>query len=1061
VKEEVPSPAGSRMNVPGFFIDRPVFASVLSALVLLAGALCLFRLPVAEYPEVIPPSVIVHARYPGANSKVIAETVAAPLEEQIDGVEDMLYMQSQSNSDGDLTLTATFRLGTDPDKAQQQVQNRVSQALPRLPESVQKLGVATAKASPSNVLFIHLVSPGQRYDMTYLRNYAQINVRNRLARIPGVGQVPLYGGGEYAMRVWLDPTKVAQHQLTASEVVDAIREQNVQVAAGTIGAPPMRQDVPLQLNVNVQGRLRTEAEFGEIVLKVSPGGAVTSLRDVARVELAASEYGLRSLLDNAPAVGIAVNQAPGANALEIADRVYAAMKELKADMPPGVDYRIVYDTTRFVRASIRAVLATLLEAVALVVLVVIVFLQTWRASLIPLLAVPVSIVGSFSFLLAFGFTLNALSLFGMVLAIGIVVDDAIVGVENVDRNIAQGLAAREATRQAMREVSGPIVAIALALLAVFVPLAFMPGLSGQFYKQFAITIAVSSVISAFNSLTLAPALSARLLARPHGPRPVPGAGGRALQRSTEWLRSGPDAYGNGVAAAIGRKGRVAGAYVVLLGATFLIGKLVPVGFIPAQDKEYLVSFTQLPDGASLERSDKVMRRMSAIALHEPGVESAVAFPGLSVNGFVNASNAGVLFITLKPREERGPGRLSANDIAASLAGKYADIRDALVAVLPPPPVLGLGTIGGFKMQLEDRGALGYERLDAAAKAFVERARAAPELGPTFTGYRIDVPALDVALDRVKAKQLGVAVTDVFDTMQVYLGSKYANDFNRFGRVYEVQVQADAPFRARETDIGRLETRNAAGKMVPLSSIVKVSPTYGPGMVVRYNGYPSADINGGPAPGYASGQAQAAAARIAAEVLPRGIKFEWTELAYQQLLTGHAAAWVLPVSVLLVFLVLAALYESLVLPLAVILIVPMGILSALLGVWLTGGDDNLFTQVGMMVLVALSVKNAILIVEFARELEGKGHSSVDAACEACRLRLRPILMTSIAFVMGVLPLALSSGAGSEMRGAIGIAVFSGMLGVTPLGLLFTPVFYVLLRGAAVRSARRMAGHRSAS
>ncbi|AMP12763.1 efflux RND transporter permease subunit [Collimonas pratensis] len=1040
------------MNISKFFIDRPIFAGVLSILILLAGVIALFQLPIAEYPEVIPPSVIVHAQYPGANPKVIAEIVASPLEEQINGVENMLYMQSQANSDGNLTLTVTFRLGTDPDKAQQQVQNRVAQALPRLPEDVQRLGVTTIKSSPTNILFIHLVSPGNRYDMTYLRNYALINVKDRLERIPGVGQVPLYGGGDYSMRIWLDPQKVALHMMTASDVVNAIREQNVQVAAGVIGASPTLPNVPLQLNVNTQGRLRTEAQFGDIVLKASPGGAVTYLRDVARIELAASEYGLRSLLDNQPAVGIAVNQAPGANSLEIADQVHRTMEELKADMPPGVDYRIVYDTTRFVRASISAVLYTLLEAVALVVLVVIVFLQTWRASIIPLIAVPISIIGTFSLLLVFGFSINALSLFGMVLAIGIVVDDAIVVVENVERNIALGLSARDATYRAMREVSGPIIAIALTLVAVFVPLAFMSGLSGQFYKQFAMTIAISTVISAFNSLTLAPALSALLLKGDDEPKDWLTRGmnrvfGSNFRRFNDFFQRGSESYRGGVAAALGRKGRMMGVYVILLGLALLLGKIVPGGFVPAQDKEYLVSFTQLPNGASLDRTEKVIREMSALALKQPGIESAVEFPGLSVNGFTNSSSAGVLFITLKPFSQRHGKELSVDAIAAALNQKYAGIKNAFVAVFPPPPVLGLGALGGFKMQLEDRGALGYEQLNLATQAFIKRAAQVPELGPIFSSYQINVPQLNVELDRVKAKQLGVSVTDVFDTMQVYLGSLYVNDFNRFGRVYQVRVQADAPFRAQGEDIGLLKTRNASGEMVPLSSLVKVSPTYGPEMVVRYNGYPSADINGGPAPGYSSGQAQAAAERIASEVLPRGIKFEWTDLAYQQLLTGNAAVWVFPISVLLVFLVLAALYESLVLPLAVIMIVPMSILSALLGVWLTAGDNNIFTQIGMMVLVGLSAKNAILIVEFARELERQGKTAVEAAIEASRLRLRPILMTSIAFIMGVVPLVLSSGAGSEMRHAMGIAVFFGMLGVTLFGLMLTPVFYVLLRKLA--------------
>ncbi|MGI4812302.1 MAG: efflux RND transporter permease subunit [Janthinobacterium lividum] len=1040
------------MNISKFFIDRPIFAGVLSVVILLAGIISLFQLPISEYPEVVPPSVIVHAQYPGANPKVIAETVAAPLEEQINGVENMLYMQSQANSDGNLTLTITFRLGTDPDKAQQLVQNRVSQALPRLPEDVQRLGVTSIKASPTLTMVVHLVSPDKRYDMTYLRNYALLNVKDRLERIPGVGQAQLWGSGDYAMRVWLDPQKVAQRGMTANDIVQAIRDQNVQVAAGVIGGSPNASNVPLQLSVNARGRLQSEEEFGDIVLKAGPDGEVTRLRDVARVELAASEYALRALLNNQPAVAMAINQSPGANSLAISDAVRKTMAELKLDMPAGVDYRIVYDPTQFVRSSIEAVVHTLFEALALVVLVVIVFLQTWRASIIPLLAVPVSIIGTFSLLLAFGFSINALSLFGMVLAIGIVVDDAIVVVENVERNIASGLSARDATYQAMREVSGPIVAIALTLVAVFVPLAFMSGLTGQFYKQFAMTIAISTVISAFNSLTLSPALAALLLKGHDEPedwltRVMNRAFGGFFRRFNALFGRGSRAYGRGVTGVIRHRGIMMAVYAVLLGAAALFAHVVPSGFVPAQDKEYLISFAQLPNGASLDRTEQVVRQMGDIAMQTPGVSDAIQFPGLSVNGFTNSSSAAVIFIALKPFSERRAANESAGAIAASLNRSYAGIKGSFIAVFPPPPVLGLGTLGGFKMQLEDRGDLGYEQLANATQEFIKRASQTPELGPTFSSYQINVPQLQVDLDRVKAKQLGVSVTDVFDTMQVYLGSLYVNDFNRFGRVYQVRVQADAPFRAHAEDIGLLQTRSASGAMVPLASLVTVTPTYGPDMAVRYNGYTSADINGGPAPGVSSGQAQAAAERIAAEVLPRGIKFEWTDLTYQQVLAGNAALWVFPISVLLVFLVLAALYESLTLPLAVIMIVPMSILSALVGVWITKGDNNIFTQVGFMVLVGLASKNAILIVEFARELEMQGRSIVAAAIEASRLRLRPILMTSIAFIMGVVPLVLSTGAGSEMRYAMGIAVFSGMLGVTLFGLLLTPVFYVLLRRMA--------------
>ena len=1053
------------MNISKFFIDRPIFAGVLSILILLAGVLSLFQLPISEYPEVVPPSVVVRAQYPGANPKVIAETVAAPLEESINGVENMLYMQSQANSDGNLAVTVYFKLGIDPDKAQQLVQNRVSQALPRLPEDVQRLGVTTVKSSPTLTLVVHLLSPDDRYDATYLRNYAVLNVKDRLARLNGVGEVSIWGAGNYAMRVWLDPQKVAQRGLTAGDVVRAIREQNVQVAAGVIGASPNAGNVPLQFSVNAQGRLQTEEEFRDIVLKSSGEGGVTRLGDVARVELDAAEYGLRSLLDNKPAIGMGIMQSPGANALEVSSQVREAMAELAKDFPASVEYRIEYDPTQFVRASIKAVVHTLLEAIALVVLVVIVFLQTWRASIIPLLAVPVSIVGTFSLMLGFGYSINALSLFGMVLAIGIVVDDAIVVVENVERNIEAGLTPREATYRAMREVSGPIIAIALTLVAVFVPLAFMTGLTGQFYKQFAMTIAISTVISAFNSLTLSPALAAMLL-KGHGSEPdwltrqMNRYLGGFFAGFNRFFRRASDNYGRGVTGVLARKASAMGVYAVLLGLTVGLSYLVPGGFVPAQDKQYLIGFAQLPNGASLDRTEAVIRQMGEIALAQPGVQSAIAFPGLSINGFTNSSSAGIVFATLKPFDERRGKELSAEAIAGALNQKYAAIQEAFIAVFPPPPVMGLGTLGGFKLQIEDRGALGYAELDRAAKAFMAAASKAPELGPMFSSYQINVPQLDVDLDRTKAKQQGVSVTDVFDTMQIYLGSLYVNDFNRFGRVYQVRAQADAPFRSRPEDILQLKTRNNQGEMVPLSSLVKVSTGFGPEMVVRYNGFTAADINGGPAPGFSSAQAEAAVERVAAETLPRGVKFEWTDLTYQKILAGNAGIWVFPISLLLVFLVLAAQYESLTLPLAVILIVPMSILAALTGVWLTGGDNNIFTQIGLMVLVGLACKNAILIVEFARELELQGSTPLRAAIDASRLRLRPILMTSIAFIMGVVPLVLSSGAGSEMRHAMGIAVFFGMLGVTFFGLFLTPAFYVLLRTLDKRHKLQSAAHHEA-
>jgi multidrug efflux pump len=832
-------------------------------------------------------------------------------------------------------------------------------------------------------------------------------------------------------------------------VVREIRAQNVQAAAGVVGASPSLRGVDLQLSINARGRLQSEEEFGEIVVKTSPTGAVTRLRDVARLELGASEYALRSLLDNKSAVGVGIFQAPGSNALQIAQNVRAVMAEIKRSMPEGVDFRIAYDTTQFVRASIEAVVHTLLEAVALVVLVVILFLQTLRASIIPLLAVPVSIIGTFAVMYVFGFSINALSLFGLVLAIGIVVDDAIVVVENVERNIEAGLSPREATYQAMREVSGPIIAIALALIAVFVPLAFVSGLTGQFYQQFALTIAISTIISAVNSLTLSPALSALLL-KSHGAARDPLT--RVMDRWFGWLfrgfnrvfRRGSDAYGGGVGRVISRKAVMMGVYLALVGATFGFFKVVPGGFVPGQDKQYLVSFAQLPDAATLDRTEDVIRRMSDVALQHPGVEAAVAFPGLSINGFTNSSNAGIVFVMLKPFAERRNADLSGGAIAAQLNQKFAAINDAFIAVFPPPPVMGLGTIGGFKLQIEDRAGIGYDALNEATKAFMTRAATAPELTGLFTGYQVNVPQLYADIDRTKARQLGVAVTDVFDTLQIYLGSLYVNDFNRFGRTYSVRVQADAQFRARADDVSQLKVRSASGEMVPLGALLKVSSTAGPERAMRYNGFLAADINGRAAPGFSSGEAQAAADRIAAETLPRGFSYEWTDLTYQEILAGNSALVVYPLAILLVFLVLAALYESLTLPLSIILIVPMGLLAAMSGVWLTGGDNNIFTQIGLVVLVGLSAKNAILIVEFARELEFAGRTPVQAAVEASRLRLRPILMTSLAFVMGVVPLVFSTGAGAEMRHAMGVAVFAGMIGVTLFGIFLTPVFYVVLR-----------------
>ncbi len=1039
------------MEISHKFIDKPILASVLSFFIFITGLIAVWQLPISEYPEVAPPSVVVRAAFPGANPKVIADTVAAPLEEVINGVENMLYLSSQATTDGNISITVTFKLGSDPDKAQQLVQNRVAQALPRLPEVVRSIGVTTVKSSPDLTMVVHLYSPNGRYDMLYLRNYALLNVKDKLARVSGVGETLLFGAGDYAMRVWLNPQKVAERGLSATDIVNAVREQNIQVAAGIIGASPIANNIQFELPVNAQGRLSTPQEFDEIIIKTDARGAVTHLKDVARIELGASEYALRSLLNNKPAVAVPIFQAPGSNAIEISNKVRAEMEVLKKDFPEGLDYSIVYDPTVFVRQSIEAVIHTLVEALILVVIVVILFLQTWRASIIPLLAVPISIIGTFGLMLLFGFSINALTLFGLVLAIGIVVDDAIVVVENVERNIERGLSPREATYQAMREVSGPIIAIALVLCAVFVPIAFISGLTGQFYKQFALTIAISTVISAFNSLTLSPAMAALLLKPKDAPKDALTRWmdkylGGFFRKFNIFFKRSSKSYSGGLTSLMAHKTRAITAYIILIGVTLLLFYRVPTDYIPSQDKQYLVAFAQLPGGASLERTDKVIRQMSDIALKHEGVESSVAFPGLSIAGFSNSPNAGIVFVTLKDFSERS---ISGEAIAGSLNQQFGVIKDAFVAIFPPPPVMGLGTTGGFKLQIEDQNAMGYDALNAVVQQVVGKAYQTPQLANIYSGFQINVPQLDAIVNREKAKQLGVPLTEVFAAMQVYLGSYYINDFNTLGRTFRVIAQADAPFRARPEDIGQLKVRSSNGQMVPLGALVQVKETYGTDRAMRYNAYRSADINGGPAPGYSTGEAQAAMEKILAETLPKGMSYEWTDLTYQQILAGNTAMLVFPLCVLFVFLVLAAQYESLSLPMAVILIVPMCLLCTIAGVWIAGKDNNIFTQIGLIVLVGLACKNAILIVEFAHELEKQGRSIVEAAIEASHMRLRPILMTSFAFIMGVVPLVLATGAGAEMRRDMGVAVFSGMLGVTFFGLILTPIFYVIIRTLAAR------------
>lgn len=1049
------------MNIPRFFVDRPIFAVVLSVLMLIGGGLTLLKLPLSEYPQVTPPTVQVTASYPGANPEVIAETVAAPLEQVINGVDNMLYMTSQAATDGRMTLTVTFQQGTDPDMAQVQVQNRVSRALPRLPQEVQRIGVVTQKTSPDILMVVHLVSPDDRYDPLYLSNFATLQVRDQLARLSGVGDVLVWGAGEYSMRIWLDPAKVAARGLTASDVVASIQEQNAQVAAGSVGQQP-DASAALQVTVNTLGRLSTEEQFGDIVVKTGADGQITRLRDVSRIELGADSYALRSLLDGKPALALQIIQSPGANALDVASAIRDTMQELQEGFPEGIEYRIAYDPTVFVKASLEAVVVTLLEAIVLVVIVVVLFLQTWRASIIPLVAVPVSLVGTFAFMYMFGFSLNTLSLFGLVLSIGIVVDDAIVVVENVERHIALGETPKEAARKAMDEVTGPIIAITSVLSAVFIPSAFLSGLQGEFYRQFALTIAISTILSAVNSLTLSPALAAVLL-KPHHGDAKRDLLTRAIDRLFGWFfrlfnrffDSASNAYVWSVRRAVRFSVIVLLGYAGLVGMTWVGFETVPNGFVPAQDKYYLVGIAQLPSGASLDRTEAVVKTMSQIALAEPGVESVVAFPGLSVNGMVNIPNAAVIFTMLKPFDERKDPSLSAFAIAGRLMGKFSQIPDGFAGIFPPPPVPGLGATGGFKIQIEDRAGLGFEALAQAQGAVMGKAMQTPELAGMLASFQVNAPQLQVDIDRVKAKSQGVPLNTIFETLQVNLGSLYANDFNRFGRTYRVMVQADAPFRMQPEDIGRLKVRNAAGQMIPLSALLTIKHSSGPDRVMHYNSFPSADISGSPAPGYSFGQATAAMERIASETLPPGMAFEWTELAYQEKQAGNTAMYVFPLSVLLAFLILAAQYNSWSLPFAVLLIAPMALLSAIAGVWLTGGDNNIFTQIGFVVLVGLAAKNAILIVEFARAKEDDGVDPLSAVLEAARLRLRPILMTSLAFIAGVVPLVIATGAGAEMRHVMGIAVFAGMLGVTLFGLVLTPVFYIIVRRMAIAREQRRA------
>jgi len=1044
------------VNISHFFIDRPIFASVLSIVITIVGGLALLTLPVAQYPDIVPPTVNVSATYPGANAKTVAETIAAPIEQQVNGVENMLYMSSQSASDGSYSLTVTFKLGTNLDTAQVLVQNRVNLALPVLPEEVRRTGVSVNKQSPSMIMCVNLVSPDHSRDELYLSNYALLQVKDTLARINGVGAISLFGF-EYSMRVWLDPNRLASLGLTASDVVEAIQEQNKQVAAGVVGQAPAPKGTDFQIVVTAQGRLVEPEAFENIIVKRGENGQVVYLRDIGKVELGAKSYGVTSNLDGNPTATLAIFQLPGSNALETAKKVRQTMGELKKTFPQGVDYKIVYDTTIFVSESIHAVEHTLLEAVLLVGIVVMLFLQTWRAAVIPLIAVPVSLIGTFAAMAMFGFSLNTISLFGMVLAIGIVVDDAIVVVEAIEHKMSLGLSPRDAAREAMSEVGGALIAVALVLAAVFIPTAFISGITGQFFRQFALTIAVSTAISAFNSLTMSPALGVLLL-RPRGRQTDLLT--RFFNAALGWLFRG---FNRVFDWTIDRYGRVVGrlvrlvvvCLVVYAGLLALTGygfRITPTGFVPAQDQGYFIVNCQLPDSASLERTRAVTDKVLAILKETPGVANALVINGYSALTGSNQSNFAAMFVILDEFKNRKSPNLSANAIIGGLQQRFNEIPEGIVMAFGPPPIQGIGSTGGFRMMIQDRRGGDFQQLQAVTQSLVEGASRQPALQGLFAGFRADNPELYIDVDRAKAKSMDIPLSSVFETLQIYLGSAYVNDFTYLGRSFQVTAQAGSHHRVTADDILKLKTRNGAGQMVPLSTLASVKESFGPAFVTRYNLYYAADVSGDTRPGYSSGQAISIMQDLCRQLLPPGFGYEWTDLTYQQILAGNTALFIFPLCVLFVFLTLAAQYESWSLPLSIILIVPMCLLASLAGVLTRGLDNNIFTQIGFVVLVGLACKNAILIVEFAKQMEEQGKETTVAVIEACKLRLRPILMTSFAFIAGVVPLMLSSGAGAEMRQSLGTAVFSGMLGVTFFGIFLTPVFYVLVRKFGSRAGK---------
>jgi hydrophobe/amphiphile efflux-1 (HAE1) family protein len=1049
------------MRLSRFFITRPIFAAVIAILITVMGAIAYFALPVSQYPDVVPPTVTVNATYPGADAETVASTVAAPIEQEINGVDNMIYMSSQSTGDGNLAITVTFKQGTDLNAAQVLVQNRVAIAVPRLPQEVQRLGIITRKTSPDFLMVVNLISPNHSLDRGYISNYALTQVRDRIARLDGVGDARLFGARDYAMRIWIDPNKAAALDLTAGEIVNALRAQNVQVAAGTLGQPPYNTGSAYQLNVETQGRLTDPEQFASIVIRTDPDGRQVRVSDVARVELGASDYAANTYLSGEPTVILGVFQRPGSNALAAAAAVKAEMETMSKTFPPGLEYRIIYNPTEFISQSISAVFETLLEAIALVVLVVIVFLQRWRAAVIPVMAIPVSLVGTFAILLGVGYSLNNLSLFGLVLAIGIVVDDAIVVVENVERNLARGLSGLEAARTSMDEVATALVAIVLVLCAVFLPTLFLNGLAGAFYHQFAVTISAATLISLLVSLTLSPALAAILL-KPHEETRPTNRVSAFLAAAGDRFNQGFDrfskAYSRLTHRLVQMPKRMMLAYAALIAATVGLFSITPTGFIPAQDQGYFLTVIQLPPGSSLERTDAVMRKVAARILPIPGVKGSVMLAGFDGASQTQAPNAAAAYVPLQSFEERKKLGVTLQSIMAEAQKRTADINEARLIIVPPPLIQGIGSAGGYRMIVEDRTGHSFQELSGLSWGLIGKANQTPGLKQVYTLFDISTPRVFADIDRRKADMLGVPPERVFEALQVYLGSAFINDFNLLGRTYRVTAQADAPYRASEADIANLRTRSNSGAMVPVGSVTTFQDRTGPYRVSRYNGFPAVEIDGDTAPGYSSGQSLKSMEKLAAETLPSGFAAEWTGIAYQQKAAGSTSGLVFGMAVLFVFLVLAAQFESLILPLSIILIVPMCLLAAMAGVHLRGMDNNVLTQIGLVVLIALAAKNAILIVEFARQDEAKGMSTVEAAVRAAHDRLRPILMTSFAFILGSVPLLLASGAGAELRQALGTAVFFGMVGVTGFGLLFTPTFYVVCRGIGDRIANRRRAHR---